>query len=93
MTILPGYLDTPDERAKLLETVKRQHVLFMIVTSRSKDAVWSAYPDLASYIDTDFAPLAMYRIGEDRSVVVDVRVNRTMPTTGVDAKTGWPCFR
>ncbi len=93
MTILPGYLDAPDERRQLLDTIKRQSVPFMIVTSRSKDAVWAAYPDLAGYIDTQFAPLATYIIGEDRSVVVDVRVNRQMPTTGVDAKTEWPCFR
>jgi hypothetical protein len=93
MTILPGYLDAPDEGRELVETIKRQDVPFMIVTSRSKSDVWNAYPELATYIDTQFVPLVSYHIGEDQSVLLDVRVNRSIPPTGVDAQTGWPCFR
>jgi hypothetical protein len=92
-TILPGYLDAPDERQEVLAAVERQDVPFMIVTSRSKDAVWKSYPELAGFIDTHFVPLASYRIGEDASVLVDVRVNRTLERRGLDPETGWPCYR
>ena len=92
MTIIPGYLDAPEERRNLLATVQRQNVPFMIVSSRSRATVWAAYPELASFIDTHFTPLATYQIGEE-GVSVDVRVNRSMPPRGVDAQSGWPCFR
>ena len=92
-TILPGYLDAPDERRQVLATVERQDVPFMVVTSRSKDAVWASYPELAGYIDSHFTPLVSYQIGEDLSLLVDVRVNRSMTPRGTDAETGWPCFK
>ena len=92
-TILPGYLDAPGERQPVLAAVERQNVPFMVVTSRSKDAVWASYPELASYIDTHFEPLVHYQIGEDASVLVDVRVNRTLTPRSTDAETGWPCYR
>ena len=92
-TILPGYLDAPNERRQVLATVERQNVPFMVVTSRSKDAVWASYPELAGYVDTHFTPLVSYRIGEDLRLLVDVRVNRSLPWHGVDPGTGWPCFK
>ena len=92
-TILPGYIDAPGEDRELVERVKQQDVPFMIVSSRSKEAVWLTYPQLARYIDATFAPLVRYDYGENGSVALDVRVNRTMAVRGVDRDTGWPCFR
>jgi hypothetical protein len=92
-TILPGYLDSPEDRQRLLATVERENVAFMVVNSRSKDPVWASYPELADYIDTHFAPLVSYQGGGDGTLVVDVRVNRAIPSRGTDGETGWPCFR
>jgi hypothetical protein len=92
-TILPGYLDSPEDRRRLLAIVERQDVAFMVVNSRSKDSVWASYPDLADYIDTHFTPLVSYQGGGDGTLLVDVRVNRSMPSRGTDGETGWPCFR
>jgi hypothetical protein len=73
--------------------VERQVVPFVVVTSRSKEQVWNAYPDLAAFIDPHFAALVTYRFGDDLSVVVDVFASRTLPTRGTDNATGWPCFK
>jgi hypothetical protein len=62
------------------------------VTSRSKEAVWTAYPELAAFIGTHYAPLVTYRFGDDRSVVVEVFISARTPRRS-DAATGWPCFR
>jgi hypothetical protein len=92
-TILPGYLDAPEDRGRLLATVERHDATFMVVNSRSKDAVWASYPELGDYIDRQFAPLVTYQAGSDGNLVVEVRVNRAMRSRRTDGETGWPCFR
>jgi hypothetical protein len=82
-TILPGYLDSPAERRQLLAIVERQVVPFVVVTSRSKQAVWAAYPDLAVFIETEFSRLVRRRPKRR----VDVFASRTLPTGGTEDAT------
>ena len=64
---------------------------FAIVSTRYKEMIWTAHPELAQYIDTQFRSLVTYPIYQ--TGLVDVRVNRSSTPHGVDPQTGWPCFR
>jgi hypothetical protein len=89
-TILPGYIDAPVERQQLLAQVATQSVPFVIVTERYKNAVWRAYPELATYVNQRYRPLVTYGpAGDDHTV--EVYRNAMMPSTSVDPATGWPC--
>jgi hypothetical protein len=92
-TIIPGYLSSSDDRQFMLERISKEVVPFVVVTSRSKDVVWAAYPELARYIGERFEPLVTYRFGADQNVIVDVLVSRTLVPRRPDSITGWPCFR
>ena len=90
-TIVPGYIDTPTEQQRLLAQVATQMVPFVVVTGKFKDPVWRSSPQLGAYIDRHYRPLVTY--GADGDRVVEVYVTETMPSTSIDAVTGWPCFR
>ena len=90
-TILPGYIDTADDRRRLVARVATQTVPFVVVTGKFKDPVWRAYPELAAYVDQHYRRLVAY--GPDGDRKVEVYVNHTLHSISIDAATGWPCFR
>jgi hypothetical protein len=92
-TIIPGFIDSPEDRQILQKRLARETIPFVVVTSRSRESVYKFYPELASFIAGQFEPLVTYRFGEDQSVIVDVLVSRTLTRHGSDPGTGWPCFR
>jgi hypothetical protein len=53
--------------------------------------VWRAFPQLATYVDQHYRRLVTY--GSDGDRAVEVYVTHTLPSTSIDAATGWPCFR
>ena len=91
ITIVPGYVDTATEQQRLVAQVAMQSVPFVVVTGKYKDPVWRAFPELATYVDQHYRPLVTY--GADGDRVVEVYVTDTLPSSSIDAATGWPCFR
>ena len=91
ITIVPGYVDMATERQRLVAQVAMQRVPFVIVTGKYKNPVWHAFPELAMYVDQHYRRLVTY--GADGDRVVEVYVTDTLPSTSIDAVTGWPCFR
>ena len=91
-TILKGYVDDPDARRQLQERVEAQVVPFVVIEPNYKERIWSAYPELAGFIDGRYRPLVTYRTDEGR-VIADVLVSRTLAPHASDQATGWPCFR
>ena len=95
-TILPGYLDTPDDRQRLMARVAMQRVPFVVVTEKFKNPVWRAFPELGVYVNQHYRRLVTYGTDRDaraRDRMVDVYVTTSLPSTSSDAATGWPCFR
>jgi len=92
LTILAGYNDAPADRRDLQERLNRQVVPYVVVTPNDKAAVWSAYPELASFIQDAYEPLVTYR-SDTGDPVVEVFMSRTLPSLKRDPGTGWRCFR
>ena len=91
-TMLKGYVDDPDARRQLQERVEAQVVPFVVIEPNYKERIWSAYPELARFIDGRFRSLVSYR-SDSGNVMVEVLVNRTLTPRAQDPATGWPCFR
>ena len=83
----------PDERRELQERLERQTVPFALVTPNDKEAVWTAYPELAALVRDEYRPLVAYTSGDAQEPAVEVFLSRTVEPRGVDPATGWPCFR
>ena len=61
-----------------------QTVPFVFVTPNDKGMVWSAYPELASFVEDRYRPLVTYTSG-DGGEIVEVFVSRTLRPRGSDA--------
>jgi hypothetical protein len=93
LSILPFYNDGPDERRELQDRLERQTVPFALVTPNDKEAVWAAYPELATLVRDEYRPLVNYYSVDTEQPAVEVFVSRTLAPRGIDSTTGWPCFR
>jgi hypothetical protein len=87
----PRYYGPPDE-TRVLARLASQRTIFVVQALDWRDATNFAFPRLASYIASSFRPLLEVRF-DDRGNGVRVDVTSTLAATGIDALTGWPCFR
>jgi hypothetical protein len=92
LTMLAGYNDAPDDRREVQERLDRQLVPYVLVTPNDKAAVWSAYPEIATLVRSDYRPLITYTSGDGGGPVVEVFVSQKLPARRTDSTTGWPCF-
>ena len=92
LTLLAGYNDAPDDRRDLQEGLNRQLVPYVVVTPNDNATVWSAYPELARFVQDAYEPLVTYR-SDTGDPVVEVFISRTLPSLKQDPITGWRCYR
>ena len=88
---IEGYYRAPADEALVQERLRDRPARF-IVFMTDEAAVWRAsYPNVNADIEADYASFAQIPIDDERTV--DLRVNRASVPTGLDAATGWPCYK
>ncbi|MGH9346124.1 MAG: hypothetical protein ACRD26_02550 [Vicinamibacterales bacterium] len=83
-----GFFDTTEDQRRLVSRLRRQQVPLALVIPDSDAA---AFPLVMRQVEMQFRPLAELPV-EGRPNVL-LRVSRVMTPRGVDAATGFPCFR
>jgi MFS family permease len=81
--------DADEERA--MARLERQSVPFVLLVTQMEPEFRRRVPRIAAYMDARYRPMARIEVPETEGV--DAWVERRRRSTGVDASTGWPCFR
>jgi len=66
-------------------------VAFVVEPSDQYDDWRRSFPELNAYVESRFQPIADIHVDSGRRVRVLVPAG--LPPSGVDASTGWPCYR
>jgi hypothetical protein len=89
-SFIEGYSQSEAERQHVLEKVQRQVIAFTIVLSDQYEDWRRGFPELDTFVQERFRPLAQIPVDEERTI--GVLVHAGLPPIRVDATTGWPCY-
>jgi len=90
-SFLEGYYSTARDHERQLRRVQAQVVAFVVEPSDQYDDWRRSFPELNAYVESRFQPIADIHVDSGRRVRVLVPAG--LPPSGVDASTGWPCYR
>jgi hypothetical protein len=88
---LDQYYTSVYEQERSLAQFRRERVPIATVPSASAGWLDKAFPTIGREVRSRYRHLATIEISDDDAV--DVLVDTTLPASGTDAETGWPCFR
>ena len=86
---MPGALKTPADHALVMRRLEHQRVPVAVYRRPSYDEIALEFPELDAYIKGRFTDVASWSLGGDDEVHLLMDKKQS---TGIDAKTGWPCF-
>jgi hypothetical protein len=87
---MPGALKTPADHALVMRRLEHQRIRVAVFRRPAYDEIALEFPELAAYIKEHFDEVAHWSLGGDDVVSL---LMATKQATGIDEKTGWPCFR
>jgi hypothetical protein len=76
---------------RVVRRLQQEVVPFALIPSEAAGELWEDLPIVAARFRGRYVPLAKVAVYQDRSV--QILIDRTLPSTHIDASTGWPCFR
>ncbi len=75
----------------IVNRLEQQAALFVLLPSDVAPQWAEDFPSVQAYLEDGFEPLT--EVQEDSDVTIRILVNRRLAAGGVDAATGWPCYR
>ena len=91
MAFRPAFYATVSDQQKAIARMQAQSVPFVIIALEEESGFRSALPLVAAYVDSHYDALAHIPVADTRGLQILVEQGRRAP--GLDAATGWPCFR
>jgi hypothetical protein len=85
-----AFRDIDDEQRRELEKVTRSAPPIILANRNNYEAAVMAFPALMQYIEREYGPAASFDEDGDRYRIL---VRRESSPLGMDADTGWPCFK
>ncbi len=85
------YYSAVADQERTIAQLNRERVPLVVLPDDGADDLREGFALLAAYIDRQYSPAgALALSGERRATVL---AHRHLPQTGVDAASGWSCFR
>jgi hypothetical protein len=87
---MPGALKTPADHALVMRRLEHQVIPVAVFRRPAYDDIALEFPELDTYIKEHFIEVAQWSLGGGDEVHL---LMASKQATGMDTKTGWPCFR
>ena len=87
---MEGYWASPDHERENIAAIERDRPTLALMEPGRRETDLYTYPLLLTYLANEYREVGVLESSDGRRVRVHVRNDRT--PTGVDRKTGWPCF-
>jgi hypothetical protein len=91
VAFMQAFYASEGDQALTLSRLRRQSVPFVLLVQDEQAAFEGSFPKLLAYINDAYDVMTTVPI--DGMQGVRVLVERQRHPTGIDASTGWPCFR
>jgi hypothetical protein len=89
--IISGPYSRDADEERTMARLERQSVPLVVLVTHMEAEFRARMPRIAAYLDARYRPLARIEVPETEGVAV--WVERSRRSTGLDASTGWPCFK
>lgn len=90
IAFMQAFYVSDSDQALTLARMRHESVPFVLLVLDEQDAFAGSFPKILAYIESTYDVLTDVPV--DGMKGVRVLVERSRRRTGVDAKTGWPCF-